>query len=75
MHDDVVCTGISEGFQVAIRALNHQMRVEGKLGGFSSSGYDEWPESHVRDKMPVHHIEMEPIGSPALGLSYLICES
>ena len=59
---DEVRAGIEETLEIMIRAGNHQVDIEeGVVGGID--GLDDGrAERDVVHEMPVHHIEMHPIG-------------
>ena len=63
MHGDVVAAGLGEGFEIGIARRDHQMRVEDLLGMRAHRLDDVGAVGNVRHKMPVHHVEMDPVGA------------
>ena len=63
MHRDVIAAGLGEGLEIGIARRNHQMRVEDLLGVRPHRLDDIGAVGNVGDEMPVHHIEMDPVGA------------
>lgn len=62
MDRDEIRAGIEKGIHVAVRIIQHQVGVEKQAWvAFTQIGNSLWPETEIRDEMPVHDIEMEPL--------------
>ncbi len=53
----------SEGFEIEIDRLDHEMHVEHLLGPGPDAFDEARPEGDVRHEMPVHHIDMHPVAA------------
>ena len=63
MHGDAVAAGLGKGRQVEIGGRNHQMAVERLVGPAADRLDHRRPERDVGDEMPVHHVEVDPVGA------------
>jgi hypothetical protein len=63
MHGDDVAARIGEGCQERIARLDHQMAVEDLVGAVAHSLDDRRAEGDVGHVVPVHHVEMNPVGA------------
>ena len=53
--------GIRESLQIGINRGDHQMHIKGD-GGVAAQRLDQrWPKGDVRDEMPIHNVQMQPI--------------
>lgn len=61
---DQVGSGPGEGIEVAVRFIQHQMRVEEQRGsGATQGGQGFWAEGEIGYEVPIHQIEMQPLGT------------
>jgi hypothetical protein len=74
MDDQVVGPGLCEIFEIAIGLDDHQMHVDGLRGCLAHRFDDNRADRDVRDKAPVHHIDMDPVGSGLVNRPDLIGE-
>ena len=65
VHGQVRGAGLGEGLEVALGLLDHQVHVQGQLGGALVGLHQEWPHGEIRDEMTVHHVDMDPVGAGA----------
>ena len=63
MDGDVIAAGLGEGFEIGIAGRDHQMRVEDLLGVRAHRLDDVGAVGNVGHEMPVHHVEMDPVGA------------
>ena len=47
----------------AFRFLDHQVHVEGAIGGGRDRGQERRPDRQVRHEVPVHHVDVDPVGA------------
>ena len=58
---DQIRPGIRESLQIGVNWCNHQMHIEGD-GRVAAERLDQpRPEGDIRDKMPIHNVQMQPI--------------
>ena len=62
MHGDDVAAGFRERGEIGIARLDHEMAVEGLIGTRPQRLDHRRAERDVGDEMPVHHVEMNPVG-------------
>lgn len=59
---DEVGTGLGEGFDVAVRRVEHQVGIEEGFDAVAAKGGDGLgAEGEIRDKMAVHDIDVQPV--------------
>ena len=75
MHRDVIAAGLGEGLEIGIARRDHQMRVEDLLGVRAHRLDDVGAEGNVGDEMPVHHVEMDPVGAGGIDGADLFAQS
>ena len=75
MHQDVVGTGVGERRDERIDRRDHQMHVERQRGVRAQALQDRRAEADVRHEMPVHHVEMQPVGARRLDRRHLVAQS
>ncbi len=63
MHDHAVGPGLGESFEVGVGRRDHEMHVEKLVGQRPDGLHDLRPDRQVRDEMPVHDIDVNPIGA------------
>ena len=63
MDGDVIAAGLGERLEIGIAGRDHQMRVEDLLGVRAHRLDDVGAVGNVRHEMPVHHVEMDPVGA------------
>ena len=74
MHRDVVASRLGKGFEIRIARRNHQMRVEDLLAVRTHRLDDVGPVGNVGHEMPVHHVEMDPVGAGGVDGAHLLAE-
>jgi len=57
---------IAKGFDGPFRVLDHQVDVEGELRVTPAVLDRAWAHRDRRDEVPIHHVEMHPIGTGLL---------
>ena len=65
VHRNHVCTCACKIFDVLIRVLNHQVCINGQLGCLAHPFDNERANRQIRDKVAVHHIEVNVRRAPA----------
>src|SRR5438477_8118073 len=63
MHGDVIAARFRERFQIWVARRDHQMRVEDLFAVRTDRLDHIWPIGNVGDEMPIHHVEMDPVGA------------
>ncbi len=63
VHRDVIAAGLGEGLQIGVAGRDHQMRVEDLLAVRTHRLDDIGAKGNVGHEMPVHHVEMNPVGA------------
>ena len=74
MHRDVIAAGLGEGLEVGIAGRNHQMRVEDLFGVRAHRLDDVGAVGDVGNEMPVHHVEMDPVGAGRIDGAHLFAQ-
>jgi hypothetical protein len=72
---DPICTGIDEGRYEVVRVLDHQVAVQGDIRHLADGRNHRRTDREVRDKMPVHHVQMEQGRSRCNRLIYLLAKT
>ncbi len=68
MHRDNVCSRRSKALEITIRILNHEVSIENEIGMTADRADQRGPKRDIRNKMTVHHVEMEPFCSSRFNL-------
>ena len=63
VHGAAVGPGVAEGLEVAGRLGDHQVGVEEQVGMVPEGCHHGRADRQVGDEVPVHHIDVEPVGS------------
>ena len=63
MDADEVGAGLGEGLQIGVGRGDHQVHVEGDGGVLPQRLHDHRAEADVGDEMPVHDVEVQPVGA------------
>ena len=63
MHREIVGAGLGKVGNAGIRIRHHEMDVEGEGGHFSKRFDNGRADRQVRNKMPVHHVHVQQVGS------------
>lgn len=71
---DGIASGVGEGVYVADGVLDHEVGVEEAVRAVADGSYHLRPEGDVRDEGPVHHIEVDPVGSGGRRAGDLVAE-
>ena len=74
MDGDVVAAGLGEGLEIGVAGRDHQMHVEDLLGVRAHRLDDVGAEGDVGHEMPVHHVEMDPVGAGRVHRAHLFAE-
>jgi hypothetical protein len=61
MYRDDVSTSLGERLDVTLRLDDHQVHIERKLGDATQGFHDQRTDGQVRDKSPIHDINVDPI--------------
>lgn len=75
MHGDDVGACLGEGFEIGIARRDHEMDVERLLGDGPQRLHDVGADGDVRHEMPVHHVDMDPVGAGRLDGADLFAEA
>ena len=62
VHRAAVGPGLGEGFEVATRFGHHQVAVEVERCVAAQRGHHGRTDRHVRHEVPVHDVDVEPVG-------------
>ncbi len=74
MHGQQIRAGGDKGPHIALRRIHHQMHIQRQAGGLAHSLDDLRAKADVGHKAAIHHIQMDIIGTPGLGLADLLCQ-
>ena len=74
MDRDDVRAGRREGGEVGVGRRDHQVHVEGLRRERPQRLHDVGAERDVRDEVPVHHVEMDPVGARRLDRGDLLAQ-
>ncbi len=69
---------LSEGLKVAFRLLDHQVHIQHGSGFISQRTqclHDQRTNGDVGHEMPIHHVDVEPVGPGAEGFAALVFET
>ena len=66
--------GLGEGLEIGVAGRDHQVDVEHFLGVRAQRLHDRGSDSDVRDEMPVHHVDMNPVGAGGVDGAHLLAE-
>ncbi len=58
-----VAAGFGEGRQIGVGRRDHQMAVERFVGAVADRADHRRAEGDVGHEVPVHHVEMDPVGA------------
>src|SRR5208283_3278757 len=64
-----------EGFQIGVDRCDHEMHIEYVIAIGAQRLHDFRSEADIRHEVPIHHIEMQPIGSCRHHVAYLLTEA
>ena len=74
MHGDDVGAGLREGFEIGVAGSDHQVDVEHFLGVRAQRLHDRGSNGDIRDEMPVHHVDVNPVGAGGVDGAHLLAE-
>jgi hypothetical protein len=66
VNDEPIGTGLAEAVDPVVRPLDHQVHVERQPRRPPQVGDRLWPEREVRHEVPVHHVDVQPLGAGTL---------
>ncbi len=70
-----VASGLGKGLEIGIGRRNHQVAVEGLVGGAAQRADDVGPEGDIGDEVAVHHVEMDPVGTGCRDIPHLVSQA
>ena len=74
MYGDDVGASIGKGCEIGISGCDHQMAVE-DLGRSTANGlYDRRSKRDVGHEVPVHDVEVDPVGTGRIDIADLIAK-
>ena len=75
MDGDDVGPGLGEGVEEIVDRRNHQMDVE-RLGAVRAKRlHHRRADRQVGDEMPVHHVDVDPVGAGGVDRAHLLAEA
>jgi hypothetical protein len=74
MHGDDVGASLGEGFEIRVARRDHQMHVDGFFGQRPQRLDDRRADRNVRHEVPVHHVDMDPVGAGRLDRAHFLAE-
>ncbi len=74
MEGDDIGTGLRETFQIGIDRCNHQVNVEDLPGVRAQGLHHHRADGDIGHEMPVHHIDMHPIGARRINRAHLFTQ-
>ena len=72
VHDHRVGAGFCKRFEITVGLGDHQVNFKGDRAQRPEPAHDHRPERNIRDEMPVHDVDMNPIGSRGDNLLNLV---
>jgi hypothetical protein len=75
MHQDMIRAGLGKGRDVWIDRRDHHVHVERQAAVRPQAFQDRRSEADIGHEMPIHHIEMQPVGSRRLDRPHFVAES
>ena len=66
--------GPGEGLEIGINGSDHQMHVEAFLRHWPDGLDDRHTERDIGHEMPVHHVDMNPVGAPLINPTHFIAQ-
>jgi len=61
MDGEKVAAGRQKGVEIAVRFGDHEVDIEGQPGDLPQGGHDSRPDGKIRNEMPVHDVDMDPV--------------
>src|SRR5438552_5697614 len=74
MNRDGVGAGLGESFEIAVDWRDHQMDVKGFPRHWPDRGHHHRAEADIGHEMPIHHVDMYPVGARLIDGAHLIAE-
>ena len=74
MNTQQVCSCFGEGGNILVWILYHQVAVQRKVRHRTQRLHHRRPKGDIRDKMSVHHIDVDDASTASLGCLHLIGE-
>ncbi len=74
MYGDDVGPRLGEALEIGIGRRDHQMHVENLPGRRPDRLHDRRAEGDVGHEMPVHHVDMDPVGARLVDGPHLVAE-
>ena len=74
VNGDVVGARLGEGFEIGVAGLDHQVAVERLVGMRPQRRDHRRAEGDVGHEMPVHHVEVDPVGAGRRDRAHLLAE-
>ena len=74
MYRDVIASGLGEGLEIGVGRRDHQMRIEDLLGVRPQRLDDVGSIRDVRNKVSIHHVEMDPVGAGGIDRAHFLAE-
>ena len=74
VHGDDVGAGLGEGFEIGIARRDHQVHVERLSGVRAQRLHDVGTDRDVGHEVPVHHVDMDPVGAGGIDRAHLLAE-
>ena len=74
MRRDDIGAGLHEGFKIGVHRRDHQMHVEGLFRVRPQRLHHGRTDGEIGHVMPVHHIDMNPVGARLVDGANLLAE-
>ena len=74
VHGDDVGAGVGKRLEIGIAWRDHQMHVEHFLGVRAQRLHHAGADRDIRNEMPIHHVDVDPIGAGVIDRAYLFAE-
>src|SRR3989304_4512199 len=71
---DVIRAGLCERLEHAIWIFDHQMHVQREFGNVATCFYDDLAHCDGGCEMPIHHVDVDPIGACQVGGGNLLAQ-
>jgi hypothetical protein len=74
VNNNLVGRGLHEAVEQAVWLLNHQVDVQGQLGGLTNSVNHYLTKGNSRDKVTIHHVHMNQLGPGFRSVPHLLAQ-
>ncbi len=74
MDREAIRARLGEGLEIGVDRRDHQMHVERLSGVRAQRLHHRGADRDVGDEMPVHHVDMDPVGARRVDRAHLLAQ-